>query len=369
MLTCHLMHGIFTEHVAKDILGGLMWAAAAMELSIYTLFSGIEFFSTRDANFIWREIPWLRYLLVSATIATGRGLTWVAYGATTYPTVLLFKSSKIIVVMFSAMVILRKRFILEEYAAALLAVVGLYLFSRGNKLGVVDVADGADTTSGVAVLFCAVAAEALTSTMQEICLRGLQRPLAELMFVTNGIGAVLLIAKSVHHGDALELHERLSQSWDLILWVLATVSLAYGGTYAFTSCIMGFGAVVATGLGIIRKLLSVLLSFVLFPKPFGIAHFLGLLAFFSGLLVAWSADLRKTQQRLVAQPRERVAVGWESSDEESTDKPRKCRTSPRLAEMQMIKDAADAKSNPNLHGKSGGGRVAQHDGLPSGPQA
>ena len=98
-----------------------------------------------------------------------------------------------------------------QYGAALLAVTGLYLFSRGNKLGTIEEGSSQDTGSGVLVLFCAVAAEALTSTMQEMCLRGLRRPLAELMFVTNGIGAILLIGKSIHHGDAHELHERLSR--------------------------------------------------------------------------------------------------------------------------------------------------------------
>ena len=107
-----------------------------------------------------------------------------------------------------------------------------------------------------------------------------------------------------------------NRSWELIIWVMATVSLAYGGTYAFTSCIMGFGAVVATGLGIVRKLMSVLLSFILFPKPFGVAHFLGLLSFFSGLLVAWSADYSKATGGAPGGGREqgrggRGELGWQ----------------------------------------------------------
>ena len=38
------------------------------------------------------------------------------------------------------------------------------------------------------------------------------------------------------------------------------------GTYAFTACIQRFGAVTATGMGIGRKVLSVLLSYLMFPK-------------------------------------------------------------------------------------------------------
>ena len=371
-MSCHLLHGIFTEHVAKDLLGGLMWAAAALELCMYSIFSGIEFFTraVEPGTSRWVGIPWMRYILVAVAIAMGRGLTWVAYGATTYPTVLLFKSSKIIVVMASAMVILRKGFSPAEYSAAMLAVTGLYLFSRGNKLGTVESGDGQDTTGGIAVLFCAVAAEALVSTLQEVCLRRLNRPLAELMFVTNSLGALLLVAVSFRHGDAHELHERLSKSWDLVLWVVATVSLAYGGTYAFTSCIMGFGAVVATGLGIIRKLLSVLLSFILFPKPVAMAHVLGLLAFFSGLFVAWSAEGEKARQKA------RQASSGDLSDEEKSESKgtgKKVRTSPRLAQMRGIEHSR-AKEGEVVKGSRGDdikGRALQggSDGLPSGPQA
>jgi hypothetical protein len=49
------------------------------------------------------------------------------------------------------------------------------------------------------------------------------------------------------------LRERLQTHPTAILWLLATVVLAYGGSYAFTACIKGFGAVLATGVGIARK--------------------------------------------------------------------------------------------------------------------
>ncbi len=234
----------------------------------------------------------------------------------TYPTVLLFKSSKIIVVMISAVVILRKRFLLAEYAAALLAVIGLYTFSRADRIKSPSSAgEDEDSLHGVVVILCAVGAEALVSTLQEYCLRKLKRSLSEVLFFTNGLGAVMLSTVSVLHGDAKELHTRLTASSDLFLWVLATVTLAYGGTYAFTSCIQGFGAIVATGLGILRKLLSVVLSFILFPKPFGVSHAAGLAVFFSGLVVAWFADWEKSRSA-DANRTQQLSSGGENSDED-----------------------------------------------------
>lgn len=232
-------------------------------------------------------------VFVCACVYVSLARRWVAYGQVSYPTVLLFKSSKIIVVMFSAVIILRKSFLPAEYAASLLAVTGLYTFSRADLTFKASTEDRGDTVHGVTVMLCAVGCEALVSTLQEYCLRKLHRPLAELICITNSLGAVLLVSVSLVHGDAAELRARLSTSVQPVVWVLGAVTLAYGGTYAFTSCIMGFGAVVATGLGIIRKLLSVVLSFLLFPKPFGVAHAAGLGIFFSGLVVAWTVDWDK----------------------------------------------------------------------------
>jgi hypothetical protein len=51
-----------------------MWAAAAMELTVYMFLSGIEIaFSCEKVR--WQSIPWKRYALIACAIATGRGLT------------------------------------------------------------------------------------------------------------------------------------------------------------------------------------------------------------------------------------------------------------------------------------------------------
>jgi adenosine 3'-phospho 5'-phosphosulfate transporter B3 len=275
-------------------------------------------------------------------------IRWVALGSVTYPTVLLFKSSKIIVVMISAVVILRKRFLLAEYAAALLAVIGLYTFSRADRIKTPQAGDEEDSLHGVFVILMAVGAEALVSTLQEYCLRKLNRSLSEVLFFTNGLGAVMLSTVSILHGDAKELHARLAASSDLFLWVLATVTLAYGGTYAFTSCIQGFGAIVATGLGILRKLLSVVLSFILFPKPFGVSHAAGLAVFFSGLVVAWSADWEKSRGAESHRPNETNSGGSSVDTSEDEDVKSLLGSGASSKQVAMSKTTNEAKKSDGV---------------------
>ena len=79
MFICHVLQGIITELVAKGVLSGLMWAAAAIELSVYSVLSCIELKMT-NSSFDIRTMPWRSYISIAACISVGRGLTWVGYG-------------------------------------------------------------------------------------------------------------------------------------------------------------------------------------------------------------------------------------------------------------------------------------------------
>ena len=124
--------------------------------------------------------------------------------------------------------------------------------------------------------------------LQERVLHQKQRPLAEMIFVTNLLGALILHAIAANSGEIALLQQRLNTHPTAILWLLATVVLAYGGSYAFTACSQGVGGVVATGVGSCRKVLSVKASYTIFPKPFNVQHVFGIALFFAGMVLSWS---------------------------------------------------------------------------------
>jgi adenosine 3'-phospho 5'-phosphosulfate transporter B3 len=285
MFACHILQGILTEYVAHGVLSGLMWAAASIELSVYAALSLTEARLT-GLRLDARHTPWKLYMLIAVCISVGRGLTWVGYGSLSYPSVLLFKSSKIIVVMISGLVLLRTKHAPSEYLAAVLAVAGLYLFSSAGRSS-----EGAgDSASGFAMMLLAVCCEATVSTLQEHALKHEHRPLAEMILVTNALGAALLWAVAATRGELSALHERVHERPAAVGWLLLTVVLAYGGSYAFTAAIKAVGAVVATGMGICRKLASVLASYAIFPKEMHPRHASGLALFFAGLALSWAAS-------------------------------------------------------------------------------
>eukprot|EP00290_Baffinella_frigidus_P006256 CAMPEP_0180121486 /NCGR_PEP_ID=MMETSP0986-20121125/3072_1 /TAXON_ID=697907 /ORGANISM="non described non described, Strain CCMP2293" /LENGTH=406 /DNA_ID=CAMNT_0022060619 /DNA_START=159 /DNA_END=1379 /DNA_ORIENTATION=+ len=318
MMVFQVGHGVLTEYVATGVLAGMMWASAAAELIVYALFSAAELGCSGKPRF--QNVPWASYSVISILIALGRGLTWVGYGTLSFPTVLLFKSSKLVAVMVGGALYLRNRFKPLEYLAALLIVLGLYVFASGPMTPSVDrgaevsdadfkaqgfgfqyshraigmfgvtEADRGTSMQSVFIMVVAILSEAIVGVLQESALQRQHRPLAELFFITNAIGAVFLTFVSAASGELTLVSKRLSEEPTAVLWLVSAVSLAYGGTYAFTAAIQGFGAVVATGLGICRKFVSVCFSFLLFPKPFRFQQAIGVAVFFTGLTVGWVQD-------------------------------------------------------------------------------
>ena len=125
----------------------------------------------------------------------------------------------------------------------------------------------------------------------------------------------------------------LQSNPDALLWLLATVSLAYGGSYAFTACIKGFGAVMATGMGICRKFVSVFASYILFPKPFFVQHAAGLVVFFAGLIVSWIHSWTKSASHAEQHEamHDNAHKGGASKEHEGIGRKRSVSPSPRLS--------------------------------------
>ena len=228
MLVFQIMHGLFTEHVAHGILSGLMWSAAAFELSTYAILSALELRLSRG-SISFSSIPIGDYSAIALCISLGRGLTWVGYGTLSYPTVVIFKSSKILVVMISGILILNKRFRPAQYLAGLLVVLGLCTISAADRgRGGDDALGDRDSLIGIAVTCVAVVFEATVSNMQERALRRERRPLAEMILVTNALGACLLFAVAAARGELRLLAAKVEREPVALLWLFSTVSLAYG---------------------------------------------------------------------------------------------------------------------------------------------
>mmetsp|Transcript_93318 Transcript_93318/g.243311 ORF Transcript_93318/g.243311 Transcript_93318/m.243311 type:complete len:281 (+) Transcript_93318:2-844(+) len=202
----------------------------------------------------------------------------------------VFKASKLLPTMaVSTLVGNTRAFSLEEYAAAALLCSGTALFSQGSAKEGHGSASSADAGSsvwiGAALLAFAVLVEGATSNGQQLMLHKVSAD--ALMLRMNALGAVGGFAGLVLAGD---LGQLLAFSQDqpttLPLLVGAGFSLATS-VACYVRLLREVGSVFATIVSTLRKSVTVLLSFVLFPgKAFTPIRALGLAVVLAGVLLA-----------------------------------------------------------------------------------
>lgn len=79
--------------------------------------------------------PLQNYAIIAIFMVATMGLSNTSLTYLNYPTQVLFKSCKLIPVMIGGIILLKKRYVLLEYASALLLCAGLVEITLGNAYG------------------------------------------------------------------------------------------------------------------------------------------------------------------------------------------------------------------------------------------
>jgi adenosine 3'-phospho 5'-phosphosulfate transporter B3 len=184
-----------------------------------------------------------------------------------YPTQTLFKSAKLLPVMFASVLINRTRFLAMEYLSALGLLAGLVAFTLTDA----RVSPSFDML-GVALICLALIADALIGNLQEKMFRQFQCSGAEMMSWSALYSSAFALATCVAEGEVVRGTTFLLSS------PLAAVSLAiYAlfnilGIYFVLAMIAHFGATLTTFTTSLRKALTLMLSFLIYPKPFAMGY-------------------------------------------------------------------------------------------------
>jgi len=195
-------------------------------------------------------------MLVLLSLVTGNlALRWVSY-----PVKVVLKSTKLLPTMAIGAALLGKRYSLADCCAALLlclGLVGFTLFDAERAAG------QSSSPVGVALLLFAVSCDSVQVILQERMLRA--RPDLTPMHVmahTNGFAFLVLASFLVGRGEWGVAPSSLP--WASLLFYGAS---AWVGVCAFIALTREWGATAAVLATNTRKVATVALSFVLFPKP------------------------------------------------------------------------------------------------------
>lgn len=227
---------------------------------------------------------WLPYMGLVACVFGGTGLPNIAAGWVQYPVKVLFKSSKLIPTMLvSVLMANSKSFTWAEYAAAALMCMGTAGFSF--KPGQADTPSNY-VTLGLCLLFLSTICDALASNVQQRLMQKLKVPPMHLMLKLNSLGALGSILLLAFSGDAGNVIEYAQSDYRLVAYAAGVGSCLGVAVWANTQLINEAGSVVAVGVATLRKVFTMVLSYLIFPKPVTWIHALSLVLVGAGLALS-----------------------------------------------------------------------------------
>ena len=231
-------------------------------------------------------------VLVLASLVSGNlALAWVAY-----PVKVVVKSCKLLPTMALGSLMLRKRYTLADQAAAVLLCVGLVGFTLSDHSG----GKGGSSSSpiGVGMLLFAVSCDSIQVLLSERMLRAAPHltPM-HVMLYTNGFAFLAVLGAIVATGETKQIPAEGLPWAQLLLYG----ACSWVGVCCFVGLTRSWGATAAVVATNSRKLLTIVLSFILFPKPIN-ASIVG-----SGLAVVGGVLLHTYAKRTRRAPAEAPA--------------------------------------------------------------
>ncbi|CAG9561007.1 unnamed protein product [Danaus chrysippus] len=271
---CYLAYGCFLEEIFSN--------PEVKPVSLYITL--IQFLITTALSYvesmvripIKRKVPIKTYALLAALTLGTMSLSNLALSYLNYPTQLIFKSCKLIPVMAGSIIILGKRYGFLDYLAAIVMCIGLTMFTLADS----QTSPNFDSF-GVVVISLALFCDAIIGNVQEKAMKQFQATNNEVVFFSYAIACGYLIVITMSTGIMIDGYYYCSKNWIKMYTNIFLLSVSgYIGLQAVLTLVRICGATVAVTVTTMRKVFSIIISFLLFSKPFVFQYV------WSGMLVA-----------------------------------------------------------------------------------
>ena len=260
------------------------WFVALVELVLFSVAGR----AAQGVHAPPRRGPMLLYWGVGGSLALGSGLGKVAFRYLNYATGTVLKSMKLLPVMALSAFWLRRVYTSGEVVAALLMVSSAALFGLGERE-----LEPSFHPLGILLSFACLFAQAVQSNLQDALLRDKGCDVHEVMKMANACGAAFVLAVTLASHELLPALGFFFGSATALGLLLVRTAAFYIGALLYTMLLQRAGAVTAVAVTTVRKSLTVLLSFALFPKQWSAKYGWGSAC----LVVAIALDARAHQQR------------------------------------------------------------------------
>lgn len=230
--------------------------------------------------------PVLNFAAVSVSNVLATTCQYEALKYVSFPVQTLGKCAKMVPVMVWGRLISGKKYLLDDYAVALVVMLGCtaFLLAGETKSRVsAHQSDAFASVVGLTLMVGYLGFDGFTSTFQDKLFKGYQMETYNQMLWVTFWSSLISVGYSLANntlGDALAFVSRHPDCLQDIIWLSLSATL---GQLIILYTIKEFGALLFATVMTTRQLLSILLSCIIFPKPLSPTQWAGAFSVFAAL--------------------------------------------------------------------------------------
>ena len=257
----YLIYGYLQELIFRvDGFKPFGWYLTLVQFAFYSFFGLVELHVSKDSK---RKVPLKTYLLIAFLTVATMGLSNSSLGYLNYPTQVIFKCCKLIPVLIGGVLIQGKKFSSIDVVACLCMSVGISLFT---------LADSSISPSfslyGVLLIMLALCADAVIGNVQEKVMKQFNCSNSEMVLFSYSIGFVYILAGQVATQQLWTAFSFCYAHPVMYLYAFLFSISGYLGVNIVLNLVKIYGALIAVTVTTCRKAVTIVLSFLLFTKPF-----------------------------------------------------------------------------------------------------
>jgi len=288
---------IIEEYIFVSLPGfrGFYWTVALVELGFFALSAVATRWQEYGVSGAMRQplsAPFKLYVLMALLLGLSQGLGKITFRYLNYATNTVIKSGKLVPTLFISVVWLERKVSLAEWAAAVLLVLSSAFMALGEQ-AVTPSFNPIGLLLAAAQLMCA----AVQGNLQEKALKDYNASITEALWCSNGLGVIVVWVAVQVSGEAGPAFAFFTSSPLGLSLVLLRSFFFFLGVVALTALTKDHGTGAATAVGTARKSLTVLFSFMMFPKPWHMNYVAGTFAFIVADLIYFQVSSARASAR------------------------------------------------------------------------
>jgi len=288
----YVVHDYLQERAFRNPKFHYGWVMTVVELGVFALMSvgiegGASKVPTRRAYF------WFGALTIVLGVSQGAGFASLRF--VTFPVKVSFKSCKLIPTMIFGLFLTGRRYSPWDYFGAVCMCLSLVVLSLAEKSD----DNKKSTLTGVLLLVTSTFSDAVVPNIQERLMVKLKVAMPTMVFWTNSASCVLVLAFTVISGELFSALALFFEEPFTLGLLVVQAAFGYMGLRCYLQIVKGGGAAMGVVCTTCRKLVTLVLSFLAFKKPFTFFHFVGLSLLAAGIASVVRTKLHKagTKQR------------------------------------------------------------------------